>query len=114
MKKLSDSDPVESAQASSLASRGLLLEAASAIMREGDIVDVSLAELSQRSGLNSALVKYHFGNKAGLLTALLERDWLSIVESVDALIARDGWNAEAKLRRHISKVIATLFRTLTG
>ncbi len=91
------------------ASRALLLDAASAIMREGDIVDVSLAELSQRSGLNSALVKYHFGNKAGLLTALLERDWLSIVESVDALIARDGWNAEAKLRRHISKVIDTFY-----
>jgi AcrR family transcriptional regulator len=90
-------------------SRALLLETASAIMREGDIVDVSLADLSQRSGLNSALVKYHFGNKAGLLTALLDRDWRAIVESVDALVARDGWSAEAKLRRHISKVIDTFY-----
>ena len=51
--------------------REQLLDTASAIMREGDIVDISLSELSLRSGLNSALVKYYFGNKAGLLMALL-------------------------------------------
>lgn len=88
-------------------SRALLLETASAIMRDRDMVDVSLSDLSQRSGLNSALVKYHFGNKAGLLSALLDRDWRAIVESVDALVAKDGWSPEDKLRRHISKVIDT-------
>jgi len=90
-------------------SRALLLETASAIMRDRDMVDVSLAELSQRSGLNSALVKYHFGNKAGLLSALLDRDWRAIVESVDALVARDGWSPQDKLRRHVSKVIDTFY-----
>ncbi|MDE8652615.1 TetR family transcriptional regulator [Novosphingobium album (ex Liu et al. 2023)] len=89
--------------------RELLLDTASAIMREGDIVDISLSELSLRSGLNSALVKYYFGNKAGLLKALLDRDWQAIVTSVDALVAKDGWNPEAKLRRHISKVIDTFY-----
>jgi AcrR family transcriptional regulator len=98
-----------SREPSQSASRALLLETASAIMREGDIVDVSLSELSERSGLNSALVKYHFGNKAGLLTALLDRDWHAIVESVDALVARDGWSAQDKLRRHISRVIDTYY-----
>lgn len=90
-------------------SRENLLETASAIMRDGDIVDISLSELSLRSGLNSALVKYHFGNKAGLLKALLDRDWQQIVTSVDALVAKDGWDPEAKLRRHISKVIDTYY-----
>ena len=89
--------------------RELLLDTASAIMREGDVVDISLSELSLRSGLNSALVKYYFGNKAGLLKALLDRDWQSIVTSVDALIAKDGWSPEAKLRRHISKVVDTFY-----
>ena len=86
-----------------------LLDTASAIMREGDVADISLSELSLRSGLNSALVKYYFGNKAGLLKALLDRDWQAIVTSVDALVAKDGWDPEAKLRRHISKVVDTFY-----
>lgn len=89
--------------------RDLLLQTASAIMRAGDTVDISLSELSLRSGLNSALVKYYFGNKAGLLKALLDRDWQTIVVSVDALLAKDGWDPEAKLRRHISKVVDTFY-----
>lgn len=89
--------------------RALLLDTASAIMREGDVVDISLSELSLRSGLNSALVKYYFGNKAGLLKALLDRDWQAIVSSVDALVAKDGWEPEAKLRRHLWKVVDTFY-----
>ncbi len=90
--------------------RALLLDTASSIMREGDVIDISLSELSLRSGLNSALVKYYFGNKAGLLMALLDRDWQAIVTSVDALVAKDGWDPEAKLRRHISKVVDTFYQ----
>jgi len=89
--------------------RAQLLDTASAIMRDGDVVDISLSELSLRSGLNSALVKYYFGNKAGLLKALLDRDWQAIVTSVDALVAKDTMNPEAKLRRHISKVVDTFY-----
>ncbi|WP_395331663.1 TetR family transcriptional regulator [Novosphingobium sp. BL-8H] len=89
--------------------RSHLLDTASAIMREGDVIDISLSELSLRSGLNSALVKYYFGNKAGLLKALLDRDWQAIVTSVDALLAKDGWSPEAKLRRHLWKVVDTFY-----
>jgi AcrR family transcriptional regulator len=89
--------------------RAQLLSTASAIMRDGDVDDVSLSELSLRAGLNSALVKYYFGNKSGLLKALLDRDWQAIVSSVDALVAKDGWDPEAKLRRHISKVVDTFY-----
>ncbi|MBB3861416.1 AcrR family transcriptional regulator [Novosphingobium hassiacum] len=89
--------------------RDLLLQTASTIMREGDVVDISLSELSLRSGLNSALVKYYFGNKAGLLKALLDRDMDAIVKSVEALLAKDEMSPEAKLRRHISKSIDTYY-----
>ena len=90
--------------------RELLLATASAIMREGDIVDISLSELSLRSGLNSALVKYYFGNKAGLMKALLDRDMKDIVHSVDALMAKD-MDPETRLRRHIPAVVDTYYKT---
>lgn len=102
--------PAGSAGESSGSARDLLLAAASAVMREGDLVDISLSELSLRSGLNSALVKYYFGNKAGLLTALLDRDMAEIVRSVDALVAKDDMLPQDKLRRHISRCIDTYYR----
>lgn len=90
--------------------RDLLLHTASTIMREGDIVDISLSELSLRSGLNSALVKYYFGNKAGLMKALLDRDMQDIVHAVDALMAKD-MSPEVRLRRHIGAVVDTYYKT---
>lgn len=90
--------------------RELLLQTASDIMREGDIVDISLSELSLRSGLNSALVKYYFGNKAGLMKALLDRDMEDVVHAVDALMAKD-MAPEARLRRHIGAVVDTYYKT---
>jgi len=90
--------------------REQLLQTASDIMREGDIVDISLSELSLRSGLNSALVKYYFGNKAGLMKALLDRDMAGIIHAVDALMAKD-MAPEQRLRRHIGAVVDTYFQT---
>lgn len=77
-------------------------------MREGDQVDISLSELAARAGLNSALVKYYFGNKAGLLKALIEREWTEIVRSVEALMAKQA-DPETKLRIHMAGVVNNLF-----
>ena len=89
--------------------RDQLLEAASQIMRERDRIDVSLSDLSERSGLNSALVKYYFGNKFGLLRALVDRDHSVIVQALESLMRRDMAPAE-KLRRHLLGVIDTFHR----
>ena len=88
--------------------RDQLIEAASQIMREGDTIDLSLSERSLRAGLNSALVKYYFGNKNGLMLALLDRDMGNIVFSLGALLAKDI-PPEDKLRIHIGAVIDTYY-----
>ena len=48
-----------------------LLVAASELMIERSSIEISLSDIAQKSGVNAALVKYHFGNKDGLLLALL-------------------------------------------
>jgi TetR/AcrR family transcriptional regulator len=88
--------------------REQLVEAASQIMRDGDTIDLSLSELSLRASLNSALVKYYFGNKNGLMHAVLDRDMGKIVSDLNGLVAKDT-PPEDKLRRHISAVIDTYF-----
>ncbi len=88
--------------------RDQLIDAASQIMREGDTIDLSLSELSIRAGLNSALVKYYFGNKNGLMQALLDRDMGKIVSDLSALVAK-GAPPEEKLRRHIAAAIDTYY-----
>ena len=88
--------------------RNQLIAASSQIMREGDTIDLSLSELSMRAGLNSALVKYYFGNKNGLMLALLDRDMGNIVVSLSALVAKD-MPPEEKLRLHIGAVIDTYY-----
>src|ERR1700722_15360528 len=65
-----------------------LLDAASELMIERSSIEVSLSDIAERSGVNAALVKYHFGNKDGLLLALLARDAATEVAQLEYLLAQ--------------------------
>ena len=81
-----------------------LLLAASELMIESNSIEVSLSEIAQRSGVNAALVKYHFGNKDGLLLALLARDAATEMTNLDYLMAQPI-SATVKLRLHIAGIM---------
>jgi AcrR family transcriptional regulator len=81
-----------------------LLVAASELMIERASIEVSLSDIAQKSGANSALVKYHFGNKDGLLLALLARDAATEVANLDYLLAQPI-SPTAKLKLHIGGII---------
>ena len=49
-----------------------LVEAAKRILREGGFEALTLSAVARVSGQNKALTKYYFGNKAGLVRAVLE------------------------------------------
>src|SRR5205085_3238303 len=86
-----------------------LLIAASELMIERNSIDVSLSDIAQKSGVNSALVKYHFGNKDGLLLALLARDAAAEVSHLEYLLAQPI-TPTAKLRLHIAGIIRAYHR----
>src|ERR1700761_5068696 len=78
-----------------------LLVAASELMIERSSIEVSLSDIAQKSGANAALVKYHFGNKAGLLLALLARDAATEVANLEYLLVQPI-SPVAKLKLHIA------------
>lgn len=79
-------------------------------MSDRHSIDVSLSEIAGHSGLNSALVKYYFGNKNGLLLALVEREAAAALQGFKELLRQDLEPTE-KLRRHIAGIINNFFRT---
>jgi AcrR family transcriptional regulator len=91
-------------------SRAILFDATAALLSERSTIEVSLSEIAQRSGLNSALIKYYFGSKEGLLLALLERVAERSMADLSSLVAMDI-SAEQKLRIHIGGIINTYYRS---
>ena len=86
-----------------------LLAAASAILASRNAVDISLSEIAEVSGLNSALIKYYFGGKNGLLVALARRDAGRSIEQLESLLAMDI-SAIDKMKYHVAGVITTYSR----
>ena len=86
-----------------------LLVAVSELMIERNSIEVSLSDLAQRSGVNAALVKYHFGNKEGLLLALLARDAETQIAHLEYLLKQPISPSE-KLKLHIAGIINAYYR----
>src|SRR3978361_1498664 len=86
-----------------------LLVAASELMIERASIEVSLSDIAQKSGVNAALVKYHFGNKDGLLLALLARDAATEVANLEYLLAQPI-RPTAKLKLHIAGIIKAYYQ----
>jgi AcrR family transcriptional regulator len=86
-----------------------LLGAAGELMIARKSIEVSLSDIAQKSGVNSALVKYHFGNKDGLLLALLARDAATEMANLDTLMAQPI-SPTAKMKLHVAGIIKAYYQ----
>ena len=86
-----------------------LLTAASELMCERDTLLVPIIDIAAKAGVNSALVKYYFGNKSGLMRALLHRDLAEAVTQLEALVEMD-MRPTAKMRYHLSGLVNMYFK----
>ncbi|OYW69135.1 MAG: TetR family transcriptional regulator, partial [Verrucomicrobiales bacterium 32-60-5] len=55
-------------------------------MTERGTIDATLNEIAERSGVNSALIKYYFGNKDGLFLELLRYSIGKAIQDLEALV----------------------------
>jgi AcrR family transcriptional regulator len=89
--------------------REQLLAATGALMIEQDMIDVPLAEIAARAGVNVALVSYYFGGRDGLLLALAKRDAERALAGLEILMGLD-LSPATKLRKHIAGIVGGFFR----
>jgi TetR/AcrR family transcriptional regulator len=87
----------------------VLLATASDLLTERPTLDISFSDIAARSGLNSALIKYYFGNKEGLFVALVKRVGEEPLRQMSRLL---HWNisADEKMRLHVTGIISTFWR----
>jgi AcrR family transcriptional regulator len=90
--------------------RERLLEAAAALIIERESIEISLADIAGKANLNSALVKYYFGSKTGLLVALLQRDAARALASMEELLSLNI-SAGDKMRLHLRGIMNTYKRS---
>ncbi len=89
--------------------REQLLRATGAVMTERGTTEVSFSEIAQRSGVNSALIKYYFGNKDGLFLELVRQVLAPSVAQLQKLVTMP-YSPKEKLRIHLSGVVNSYFR----
>lgn len=68
--------------------RKQILDAADALFGEKGFDVTTTRDIAQRSGVNKALIHYHFGSKDDLLEALLEGYYAKLGASLGAALAR--------------------------
>jgi AcrR family transcriptional regulator len=90
--------------------RERLLDAAASLIIERQSIDISLADIAAKASLNSALVKYYFGSKTGLLVALLQRDATRAQAEMRELLAL-SIGAGQKMRLHLRGIMNTYKRS---
>ena len=81
------------------ATRERLMVAAERLFAERGIDAVSIRDITNEAGANSAAIHYHFGSKAALITAILDwraadiagrrSEWLTRIEAADAPTLRE-------------------------
>jgi AcrR family transcriptional regulator len=79
------------------AKREALMAAATDLFAEHGFDGVSVEQIAEASGVNKALINYHFGGKAGLYSAILKATFGGMTQGVGKIVAADI-PAEEKLR----------------
>ncbi|WP_375290745.1 TetR family transcriptional regulator [Qipengyuania sp.] len=89
--------------------REKLLDAAGALMREFDTVEIGILDIAARAQVNHGMIRYYFGSKEGMLLALLDRDLTARIRQLSALLRLDV-TASERMRIHLEGILDTYYQ----
>ena len=89
--------------------RDALLQAAGSLIVERSTLDVSIADVAARANISRALVRYHVGDRDGLLAALMQRDAAAAVAEIRAVLA-DTADVRADAARYLGAILRIYLR----
>lgn len=78
-------------------------------MREMDTVEVGILDIAARAEVNHGMIRYYFGNKEGMLLALLDRDVGVRIRQMNALF-RLGLTPTERMRIHLEGILDTYYQ----
>ncbi|TQM31492.1 TetR/AcrR family transcriptional regulator [Nocardia bhagyanarayanae] len=96
-------------------SRRMLIDAASALFVEKGYQQTTFADVAQRSGISRGSIPWHFGNKEGLLAAVLDQASEALLEAsddADAAESPQAYDLVAQAKRFTMARTSLLFVTL--
>lgn len=91
------------------ATRKRIIEAARELIIEHGVLEVSVADITQRAGVNIALVSYHFGGREGLMLSVAREDAMLALANLARLQAADLSPTE-KIRHHVTGIIHAYYK----
>jgi AcrR family transcriptional regulator len=92
--------------------RKSLVDAAREVLLEGD-GNLEVAAVAQRVGVSESLAYYHFGNKAGLLDAVIQDFYERLDESITA-VPFEGATWRERERSRVSAIVDYMYRDPAG
>jgi AcrR family transcriptional regulator len=94
--------------------RERLLEAAGAVFAEKGFHDATIREISAKSGANVAAINYHFRDKLGLYSEVLERSIKEVPGEVLRDVSAGSQNPEETLRQSIHRMLERMLSSERG
>jgi len=85
------------------ATREALISAGTDLFAEHGFDGVRVEQIAEASGVNKALINYHFGGKAGLYSAILKATFGGMKQGIEEIVGGDR-SAEEKLRMLIRSI----------
>jgi AcrR family transcriptional regulator len=75
----------------------MLLDTAEHLFSRKGFEGTSVRDIAEAAGINTAMISYYFGSKEKLMEEIFERKSMNLLETVEHLIANDGYDPFQKM-----------------